>query len=312
MSIPVSLQKNLRLPAIVAPMFLASGPELVVETCRAGLIGTFPALNARTTEDLSHWLDDIETRLAEGPPAAAFGVNLIVHKTNTRLEADLSEIIRHRVPLVITSLGAVSDIVKAIHSYGGLVFHDVISRRHAEKAAEAGVDGLIGVSAGAGGHAGTLNPFALLAEMRSAFSGPLILSGSMNTGRDIAAARIMGADFAYLGTRFLATREAMIPDDYKNMLTTSRAADILYTPNISGVPANFLKPSIRAAGFDPDHLPPPHALDMSNEAKAWKTIWSAGQGVGSIDDCPTTAALCAAMIADYKAAYNKAASDPFI
>lgn len=312
MSIPASLQKNLRLPAIVAPMFLASGPHLVVETCRAGLIGTFPALNARTTEDLSHWLDDIEARLAEGPPPAAFGVNLIVHKTNTRLEADLAEIIRHRVPLVITSLGAVSDIVKAIHSYGGLVFHDVISRRHSEKAAEAGVDGLIGVSAGAGGHAGTLNPFALLAEMRSVFSGPLILSGSMNTGRDIAAARMMGADFAYLGTRFLATREAMIPDDYKNMLTTSRAADILYTPNISGVPANFLTPSIRAAGLDPNQLPPPHALDLSNEAKAWKTIWSAGQGVGSIDDCPTTAALCAAMIADYKAAFHKAASDPFI
>jgi nitronate monooxygenase len=312
MSIPASLQKNLRLPAIVAPMFLASGPELVVETCRAGLIGTFPALNARTTEDLSHWLDDIEARLADSPPAAAFGVNLIVHKTNTRLEADLAEIIRHRVPLVITSLGAVSDIVKAIQSYGGLVFHDVISRRHSEKAAEAGVDGLIGVSAGAGGHAGTLNPFALLAEMRSVFSGPLILSGSMNTGRDIAAARMMGADFAYLGTRFLATREAMIPDAYKDMLTTSRAADILYTPNISGVPANFLKPSIRAAGLDPDHLPPPHALDLSNEAKAWKTIWSAGQGVGSIDNCPTTADLCASLIADYKAAFDKATSDPFI
>jgi nitronate monooxygenase len=312
MSIPASLQKNLRLPAIVAPMFLASGPDLVIETCRAGLIGTFPALNARTTEGLSHWLDDIEARLAKGPPAAAFGVNLIVHKTNTRLEADLAEIIRHRVPLVITSLGAVSDIVQAIHSYGGLVFHDVISRRHAEKATEAGVDGLIGVSAGAGGHAGTLNPFALLAEMRSVFSGPLILSGSMNTGRDIAAARMMGADFAYLGTRFLATREALIPDDYKNMLAASRAADILYTPSISGVPANFLKPSIRAAGLDPDQLPPPHALDLSNEAKAWKTIWSAGQGVGSIDDCPTTAALCAALIADYKAALNKAASDPFI
>ncbi len=312
MSLPVALQKNLRLPAIVAPMFLASGPDLVIETCRAGLIGTFPALNARSTEDLSHWLDDIEARLAEGPPAAAFGVNLIVHKTNTRLEADLAQIIRHRVPLVVTSLGAVSDIVQAIHSYGGLVFHDVISRRHSEKAAEAGVDGLIGVSAGAGGHAGILNPFAMLAEMRSVFSGTLILSGSMNTGRDIAAGRMMGADFAYLGTRFLATREAMIPNAYKDMLTTSRAADILYTPNISGVPANFLKPSIRAAGLDPDLLPPPHALDLSNEAKAWKTIWSAGHGVGSIDDCPTTADLCASLIADYKAAYQQATLDPFI
>ena len=239
MNIPAPLERNLRLPAIVAPMFLASGTDLVVETCRAGLIGTFPALNARTTEEFERWLDEVETRLSAETMAAPFGVNLIVHKTNTRLEADLDVIIRHRVPLVITSLGAVSDIVKAIHSYGGLVFHDVISRRHAEKAAEAGVDGLIGVSAGAGGHAGTLNPFALLAEMRSVFSGTLILSGAMNTGRDIAAARMMGADFAYLGTRFLATREAMIPDAYKEMLTTSRAADILYTPNISGVPANF-------------------------------------------------------------------------
>ena len=311
MSIPASLERNLRLPAIVAPLFLASGTDLVVETCRAGLIGTFPALNARTTDEFSHWLDEIKTRLADGPPAASYGVNLIVHKTNTRLEADLAEIVRHRVPLVITSLGAVSDVVKAIQSYGGLVFHDVISRRHSEKAAEAGVDGLIGVSAGAGGHAGTLNPFALLSEMRSVFSGTLILSGSMNTGRDIAAARMRGADFAYLGTRFLATREAMIPEAYKDMLATSRAADILYTPNISGVPANFLKPSIRAAGLDPDDLPPAHALDLSKEVKAWKTIWSAGQGVGAIDDCPSTTDLCASLIRDYKAALADAASDPF-
>lgn len=311
MNIPAPLERNLRLPAIVAPMFLASGTDLVVETCRAGLIGTFPALNARTTEEFERWLDEVETRLSAETMAAPFGVNLIVHKTNTRLEADLDVIIRHRVPLVITSLGAVSDVVKAIHSFGGLVFHDVISRRHAEKAAEAGVDGLIGVSAGAGGHAGTLNPFALLAEMRSVFSGTLILSGAMNTGRDIAAARMMGADFAYLGTRFLATREAMIPDAYKEMLTTSRAADILYTPNISGVPANFLKPSIRAVGLDPDDLPPAHALDLSNEAKAWKMIWSAGQGVGSINDRPSTADLCASLIKDYKAALAHAASDPF-
>ena len=312
MSIPAALQRNLRLPAIVAPMFLASGPDLVVETCRSGLIGTFPALNARTTEEFTDWLNEIEARLNEEPAAAAYGVNLIVHKTNTRLEADLDVIIRHRVPLVITSLGAVSDIIKAIQSYGGLVFHDVISRRHAEKAAEARVNGLIGVSAGAGGHAGTLNPFALLAEMRSVFSGTLILSGAMNTGRDIAAARMMGADFAYLGTRFLATREAMIPDAYKEMLTTSRAADILYTSNISGIPANFLKPSIRAAGLDPDNLPPAHALDLSKEVKAWKTVWSAGHGVGSIADRPSTAELCASLLADYRAALRQTVSDPFI
>ena len=312
MSIPTTLTQGLRLPAIVAPMFLASGTDLVVETCRAGLIGSFPALNARSTNEFSQWLDEIEARLLALKTAAPFAVNLIVHKTNTRLEADLAEIVRHRVPLVITSLGAVSDVVAAIHSYGGLVFHDVISRRHSEKAAEAGVDGLIGVSAGAGGHAGTLNPFALIAEMRSVFSGTIILSGSLSTGRDIAAARVMGADFAYLGTRFLATKEAMIPDAYKDMVTSSRASDILYTPNISGVPANFLKPSIRAAGLDPDNLPQAHALDLSSEAKAWKTIWSAGHGVGSIDDCPTIAELCDTLIADYRDAMTRTQKDAFL
>ena len=311
MSLPPALQRNLRLPAIAAPLFLASGPELVIATCKAGVIGTFPALNARSSEELSSWLDTINAMLAESPTAAPFGVNLIVHKSNARLAADLDVIIRHRVPLIITSLGAVSDIVSSIHSYGGIVFHDVISRRHSEKAAEAGVDGLIGVSAGAGGHAGTLNPFALLAEMRAVFSGTLILSGSISTGRDIASARMMGADLAYLGTRFLATKEARIPQDYKDMLVTSRAADILYTPNISGVPANFLIPSLRAVGLDPANLPAPQELSVGHEAKAWKTIWSAGHGVGAITTCPPAADLCEELIADYRSALQEMRADPF-
>jgi nitronate monooxygenase len=312
MSIPPSLMRGLKLPAIAAPLFLASGPDLVVETCRSGVIGTFPALNQRSTEGFEAWLHDIERRLAGLDDPAVFGVNLIVHKTNERLQDDLAIVVKHKVPLVITSLGAVPDIVDAIHSYGGLVFHDVISRRHAEKAAEAGVDGIIAVSAGAGGHAGTLNPFALLHEIRSVFSGTVILSGAISTGRDIAAARVMGADFAYLGTRFLATQEAAISDEYREMMQDSRAADIVYTPNISGIPANFMRKSIVGAGLDPDHLPPHGALSLSGEAKAWKKIWSAGQGVGAIEKSPTTAVLCTELIADYTEAAQTFAQDPFL
>lgn len=301
--------RNLRLPAIAAPMFLTSGPDLVVETCRSGVIGTFPALNQRTTEGFSDWLAEIAER--NGPDAAPYGVNVIVHRSNPRVEPDLHEIVKHRVPLVITSLGAVKEVVDAVHSYGGMIFHDVIKRRHAEKAAEAGVDGLIAVSAGAGGHGGQVNPFALASEIRSFFDGTLILAGTINTGAQIAAARLMGADLAYLGTRFIATRESMVDPAFKRMICDSRADDILYTPAISGVNANFLKPSIIANGMDPDNMPPAGKLDMEGEARAWKTVWSAGQGVGGIDDVPGAADLCATLIAEYRAAMDKAAADPF-
>ncbi|MEO2037761.1 MAG: nitronate monooxygenase, partial [Martelella sp.] len=265
---PTSLSARLRLPVIAAPMFLASGPELVTACCRAGICGTFPALNQRTSDGFADWLRAIEADLADDDNPAPFGVNLIVHKSNARLEADLKIVVAHKVPLVITSLGAVKAVVDAVHSYGGLVFHDVTNRRHAEKAVEAGVDGIIAVAAGAGGHAGTLSPFALVSEIRSFFSGPLALSGAISTGAHIAAARALGADFAYIGTRFLATSEAMAPDAHKQMIVEGRAADIVYTPAISGVPANFLRPSIMAAGLDPDNLPPHKAMNLASEAKA--------------------------------------------
>lgn len=311
MTIPAALARNLRLPAIAAPMFLTSGPDLVVEVCRSGVIGAFPALNQRTSSGFESWLDEILDRLAAYEDAAAFGVNLIVHRSNPRLAADLRILVDHRVPLVITSLGAVSDVVDAIHSYGGLVFHDVINRRHAEKAAQAGVDGIIAVSAGAGGHAGQLSPFALLGEIRSFFAGAVALSGAISTGRDVAAARMMGADLAYLGTRFIATREAMVTQAQKDMIVASAAADIIYTPNISGVGANFLRPSIEAVGLDPDQLPAHGALDMENEAKAWKTVWSAGHGVGAIHDVPAAAALCRRLVDEYGAAVAEMVRDSF-
>ncbi|KKM61694.1 hypothetical protein LCGC14_1529130 [marine sediment metagenome] len=309
MPLPTSF-RSLKLPAIAAPMFLTSGPDLVVETCNSGVVGTFPALNQRSTQGFSDWLDDIKGRLAQN--AAPYGVNLIVHRSNPRLEADLDCVVRHKVPLVISSLGAVPDVVKAVHSYGGLIFHDVINRRHAEKAAQAGVDGIIAVAAGAGGHAGTISPFALLSEIRQVFDGTLVLAGAINTGAQIAAARLMGADMGYLGTRYLATREAMVDEGYKAMVLEARAADIVYTPKISGVNANFLRPSILAAGLDPDDLPPHGGMNMESEAKAWSTVWSAGQGSGGIEDLPGAAELGARLIAEYRAAMQAAASDPFI
>jgi nitronate monooxygenase len=308
--IPPGLRANLRVPAIAAPMFLASGPDLVLACCRAGVIGTFPALNRRTTEGYGDWLDIIAAGLAERP-AAAFGVNLIAHRTNPRLDADLAMTVRHRVPLVITSLGAVPDLVAAVHGYGGVVFHDVITLRHARKAAEAGVDGLIAVCAGAGGHAGTLSPFALVGEIRQFFGGTIVVAGAINTGAQVAGARAMGGDLAYLGSRFIATRESLVPAGYKTMLCDSTAADVVYTPAISGVPANFLRPSIAAAGLDPDNLPAGARLDMAAEAKVWKTIWSAGQGVGGIADIPPAGALCDRLAAEYRAACAAMAADPF-
>ncbi len=295
MAIPAALQQGLKLPVIAAPMFLVSGPELVIAACKAGVIGTFPALNQRTTEGYSEWLDEIKAAL--GPEDAQYGVNIIVHNTNPRVMADLEVTVRHKVPLVITSLGAVKDVVDAVHSYGGLVFHDVTTVRHAQKAAQAGVDGLILVCAGAGGHAGTWSPFALLNEVRQFFKGTILLSGCMSTGQDVATAMMLGADFAYLGTRFINTTESRAPDEYKDMIDEAHAADIVYTPAISGIPANFMSQSLIANGLDPKSMPDKTKVDLGkeldHEVKAWKTVWSAGQGVGSIDDVPTTAELVA-------------------
>lgn len=307
MPIPASLQKGLKLPVIAAPMFLVSGPELVIASCKAGIVGTFPALNQRTTEGYSEWLDEIKAAL--GPEDAAYGVNLIVHPTNGRLMADVEVTVKHQVPLVITSLGAVRDLVDAVHSYGGLVFHDVTTLRHAQKAAEAGVDGLILVAAGAGGHAGTASPFALVDEVRQIFDGTIILSGCMSTGRDIAAAMMMGADFAYLGTRFINTTESRAPDDYKDMIIDSAAADITYTPAISGIPANFMTKSLIANGLDPKNLQGKDKIDLGkeldHEVKAWKTVWSAGQGAGSVKDVLPTADL----VARLKREFDEAGAD---
>lgn len=307
-SLPPALAGRLAVPAIAAPMFLVSGPDLVAETCRGGILGTFPALNARTTGLYRDWLDDIAARTAAHERAAPFGVNLIVHKSNIRLQADLEVTVEKKVPLVITSLGAAREVVEAVHSYGGLVFHDVISRRHAEKAMAAGVDGIIAVCAGAGGHAGTLSPFALIGEIRRFFSGTLVLSGAMSCGAHIAAAQVMGADLAYLGTRFIATRESLAPQDFKEMMLSAAAEDIVYTDAVSGVNANFLKPSLIRAGLDPANLKAHGGLDMANEAKAWRDVWSAGHGVGAIADIPSAAELCARLAREYDAALEAASA----
>jgi nitronate monooxygenase len=306
MAIPGSLLAGLALPAIAALMFLTSGPDLVVEACRSG-VGTFPAQNQRTTAGLVDWLDEIGGRLDAG--AAGFGVNLIVHASNPRLEADLAAVVAHKVPLVITSLGAVPDVVRAVQSYGGVVFHDVINMRHARKAITAGVDGLIAVCAGAGGHGGTLSPFALLPEIRAEFDGAIILSGAISTGAQIAAARAMGADMAYLGTRFLATRESIVSEGHKRMVLETSAGDVVYTDAVSGVHANFLQPSLEAAGLDA--RAGLRTLDMEHEAAAWRDVWSAGQGVGSILDMPGTAELCDRLKAEYRAALSRIAADPY-
>ena len=287
---------DLEIPAIAAPLFLISGPKLVIECCKNGIVGTFPALNQRTTAGFEQWVIQIKTELEEfeketGKKAAPFGVNLIVHNTNPRVRADLKVCVKHKIPIIITSLGAVSQLVGAVHSYGGLVYHDVIKKRHAEKAAEAGVDGLVLVSAGAGGHGGTINPMSLIAEIKKFFKNTIILSGCISTGRDIASAMQMGADFAYMGTRFINTKESLADDGYKNMIIKSDANDIVYTAAVSGVNANFLKPSLEAMGISEEMWKTSKKIDFGKdlsaaeaEAKAWKTIWSAGQGVTSIND----------------------------
>ena len=287
---------RLAVPAIVAPMFLISGPDLVVECCKAGLSGTFPSLNQRTTGGFDEWLCEIEERLT--PDDAPFGVNLIVHKTNPRVQADLERVVAHKVPLVITSLGAVSELVEAVHSYGGLVFHDVISRRHAEKAAEAGVDGIIAVSAGAGGHAGTLSPFALVSEIREFFVGAVILSGALTHGRHIAAAQMLGADFGYFGSHFIAATESMAVPDQKAMMIAASAKDITHTDKVTGVNANFLTPSLAAATLPNTH----GGMSLSDEAKAWKTIWSAGHGVGATRAVRPARAIAQELVQQYRTA----------
>ena len=308
MALPAPLVGRLRLPVVAAPMFLVSGPDLVIAACRAGVLGTFPALNQRTTGGLGEWLAVIEAALT--PADAPYGVNLIVHRTNARLAADLEIVVAHRVPVVITSLGAATEVVAAIHSYGGVVFHDVTTPAYARKAAEAGVDGLILVAAGAGGHGGSLSPFGLMAEVRRSFDGTILLAGAISSGADVLAARAMGADLAYLGTRFLATTESLASDDYREQVVTSGSADIVHTSSVSTIPANFLRRSLELAGLDPDapggpvdlgHLTRPSQAD----AKAWRDIWSAGHGVAGIDSVLPVADLVDRLAEEYEAARSR-------
>ncbi|MEX0695681.1 MAG: nitronate monooxygenase family protein [Rhodospirillales bacterium] len=307
-----TLKQNLILPVIGAPMFLVSGVDLVVTQCTSGVIGAFPALNARPAEALDTWLSEIRSRLAAfegetGRTAAPFAVNLIVHGSNDRLDQDLATVVRHKVPLVITSLSVPDKVIDAVHGYGGLVFHDITTVRHAEKAAAAGVDGLILVAAGAGGHAGRLNPFALIAEVRAFYQGAIILSGAIANGRAILAAEALGADFAYIGSAFIACDESIATQGHKQMIVASRAADILYTPYFSGTPGNYLIPSITAAGVDPEEAATAQPRKMefasgSSKAKAWKDVWSAGQGVGPITAIQPAAEYIAQLKAEYDAA----------
>ena len=312
MSLAQRLRAQLSLPVIAAPMFIVSNPRLVIAQCTSGVIGSFPALNARPAEKLDDWLSEIEAALAacrrEHPDAkvAPFAVNQIIHQSNDRLDRDLDACIRHKVPMIITSLRSPEDVVKRVHEYGGVVFHDVISVRHARKALEAGVDGLILVCAGAGGHAGMLSPFALVREVRQFFDGPIALSGAITDGSGILAAEAIGADFAYIGTRFIATEEANAADGYKQMIVDTTAADVVYTPFFTGVHGNYLKPSVARAGLDPDNLPVADKTKMnfgSNAApKAWKDIWGAGQGVGNIREVLAARELVKRLAHEYRAA----------
>jgi nitronate monooxygenase len=311
MATPALLENRLTLPVIGAPLFIVSVPELVIAQCKAGIVGSFPALNARPKELLEEWIVRIKSELEAYQKAhperrvAPFAVNQIVHASNDRLEHDVEVCVRHRVPITITSLRAPADVVKAVHGAGGIVLHDVINLRHAMKAIEEGVDGLILVCAGAGGHAGTLSPFALLAEVRRRFAGTVALSGAITTGAGILAAQAMGADLAYMGTRFIATREANAEPRYKQMLVEASAGDIVYSSLFSGVHGNYLGPSIAAAGLDPRNLPEGDKSRMSfgsggsSRSKVWRDIWGAGQGVGSISDVPDVAECVARLRSEY-------------
>ena len=317
MAIPKHIKDNISMPVIGAPLFLVSGPELVIAQCKAGIIGSFPALNARPQHVLDEWIVRIKTELAEyqeqNPDAkvAPFAVNQICHGSNDRLMQDMETCVKHEVPIIITSLRPPSEVVEAAHSYGGLVFHDVISVRHAQKAAEQGVDGLILVCAGAGGHAGALSPFALLREVKQWFDGTVILSGSIGDGHSVASAIALGADFAYLGTRFIATEEANAEPEYKKMLEQSAAKDIVYSSLFTGVLGNYLKPSIENAGMDPENLPDADKTSMNfgsggnTDSKAWKDIWGSGQGIGGIQDSPTVSELVGRLKKEYEEAFNE-------
>lgn len=313
MALPKSLEGKLRIPLIGAPMFIVSGPELVIAQCQAGIIGGFPALNARPQSALADWLKQIKESLAEyaeknpDQPVAPYAVNQIVHASNSRLLDDMAICVEHEVPIIITSLRPPAEVVAAVHSYGGLVFHDVISLRHARKAIEQGVDGVIAVCAGAGGHAGPLSPFALVKEIRKEFDGAVILSGCITSGSDVLAAKAMGADLAYSGTRFIATEEARAVPAYKEMIVDSKAADIAYTSLFSGIHGSYLKGSITNIGLDPEDLPDGQsdAMDFDKaDAKAWKDIWSAGQGVGDIDDIPPARDLVMTIEREYLSALS--------
>ena len=317
MPLPAPFRDRLSLPVIGSPLFIASTPDLVIAQCKAGIIGSFPALNARPASALDEWLtrirDELDAHAAANPGAkvAPFAVNQIAHASNDRLQHDMDACVRHQVPLIITSLRPPREIVDAAHSYGGLVFHDVVSVRHARKAAEQGVDGIIVVCAGAGGHAGMGSPFALVREIREFFGGTLVLAGAMSSGADVLAAQAIGADMAYIGTRFLATTEANALPDYKQMIVESSADDVVYTSLFTGVKGNYLKRSVAAAGLDPDDLPEADKTKMNfgsggnMEKKAWRDIWSGGQGIGNIHDVLPVRGVVARMIEEYAAARRR-------
>ncbi len=316
MALPDILRKNLRLPVVGSPLFIISHPPLVLAQCKAGIVGAFPALNARPEEQLDEWLHEIKEDLAAHDranperPAAPFAVNQIVHKSNTRLDHDLALCVKHQVPIVISSLGAVPEVNQAIHSYGGIVLHDIIHDRHARKAIEKGADGLIAVAAGAGGHAGTLSPFALIQEIRQWFDGPLLLSGAIANGGAVLAAEAMGADMAYIGSPFIATVEARAPDGYKEMIVESKAADIVYSNLFTGIHGNYLKGSVRNAGMDPDNLAmsDPSSMNFgegSAKRKAWKEIWGCGQGIGAVSETVPAAALVDRLAREYSEARSR-------
>ena len=305
---------NLKLPVVASPMFICSQMALVKECCKNGIIGTFPALNQRTSEGFEEWLIELQSEFEAwenqtGQKAPPYGVNLIVHKTNPRVDADLAICAKHKVPIIITSLGAVKELVDEVHSYGGLVLHDVTTVRHAKSAIRAGVDGLILVTAGAGGHAGTRNPIPFIQEIREIWDGLILLGGNISTGRDIASALQMGADLAYMGTRFINTNEAIADDDYKQMIINAGTDDIVYTASISGVPANFLKESLIKSGISPDMWKMSNKIDfgkeLDSEAKAWSTIWSAGQGVATIKDTLPVAELIARLKSEFVTALKE-------
>ena len=312
---------SLSLPLVAAPMFLISGPELALACCREGVVGSFPALNQRTSEGFEEWLVQMSEGLGklkeENPEAsiAPYAVNLIVHRSNPRWQADLELCVKHQVPIIITSLGAASQVVEAVHSYGGVVFHDVTNQKHARKAAEAGVDGVIAVAAGAGGHAGTINPIVLVHEIREVFDGTILLAGGLSHGEDILAAQALGADLAYMGTRFINTTESQAEDAYRTMIIESVSSDIIHTPAVSGIPASFMRQSLEAAGFQMDKLNQSGEINygeklkpIDDEAKAWKTVWSAGQGVSQITDVVSVEALVSRLKQEYQAARTRLCS----